>query len=128
MAIVPTVRCKRVAPAIDFYTNVLDFDCVEAEEASSDPSFAVLSRDGELLFLSSHAGDGEFGQAIAILVENVDELFLKFRSRGLQTPGNANSPVHEGPLNQSWGTREFYVNDPDGNTIRFIAGFSAGDG
>jgi hypothetical protein len=27
--------------------------------------------------------------------------------------------VHEGPLDQSWGTREFYVDDPDGNTIRF---------
>jgi catechol 2,3-dioxygenase-like lactoylglutathione lyase family enzyme len=125
MAIVPTVRCKRIGPAVDFYTKVLDFDCVEGDDADSDPSFAVLSRAGELLFLSSHAGDGQFGQAVAILVDNVDELFRKFRSRGLQTPGDRNSPVHDGPLDQTWGTREFYVNDPDGNTIRFIAGFSA---
>lgn len=37
------------------------------------------------------------------------------------SPGNPDSPqgVHEGPINQSWGTREFYVDDPDGNTLRF---------
>lgn len=29
------------------------------------------------------------------------------------------SMVHEGPIDQSWGTREFYVDDPDGNTLRF---------
>ena len=31
--------------------------------------------------------------------------------------------VHEGPIDQSWGTREFYVDDPDGNTLRFTQGF-----
>jgi catechol 2,3-dioxygenase-like lactoylglutathione lyase family enzyme len=127
MQIVPHVRCKRIGPAIQFYTKVLDFDCIEADAFDSDPSFAVLCRGEELLFLSSHSGDGQFGQAISILVDEVDELFEKFRSRGLNTPGNPNSPVHEGPVDQSWGTREFYVNDPDGNTLRFIAGFSVID-
>ena len=41
------------------------------------------------------------------------------RERGLQSPGNPNSPVHESPIDQTWGTREFYVDDPDGNTLRF---------
>ena len=52
---------------------------------------------------------------------NVAELFRRFRERGLQTPGNPEAPehVHEGPIDQSWGTREFYVDDPDGNTLRF---------
>jgi hypothetical protein len=27
--------------------------------------------------------------------------------------------VHEGPIDQTWGTREFYVEDLDGNTLRF---------
>src|SRR5438477_12190220 len=31
--------------------------------------------------------------------------------------------VHEGPIDQSWGTREFYVDDPDSNTLRFTQGF-----
>jgi len=27
--------------------------------------------------------------------------------------------VHEGPIDQSWGGREFYVDDPDHNKLRF---------
>lgn len=74
------------------------------------------------LFLSSHRGDGEFGQAIVVLTEDVDALFRKFKERGLETPGNPDSPVHEGPTDQTWGTREFWVDDPDGNTLRFTQG------
>ena len=124
MAIIPTVRCRRMAASIAFYTKVLDFDCVE-DGGEADPSFSVLMREGAMLFLSSHAGDGEFGQAIAVLTDNVDALFRKFRARGLKTAGNPAAPqvVHEGPIDQTWGTREFYVDDPDGNTLRFTQGF-----
>jgi catechol 2,3-dioxygenase-like lactoylglutathione lyase family enzyme len=118
MAIIPTVRCSRMAASIQFYTTVLDFTCV-GEPDVSDPSFNVLTRGDDRLFLSSHRGDGEFGQAIAVLTDDIDALFHKFRARGLQTPGKTDSPVHEGPTDQTWGTREFYVDDPDGNTLRF---------
>ena len=55
---------------------------------------------------------------------DVDALFRSFRARGLQTPGTPDAPqeVHEGPIDQTWGTREFYVKDPDKNTLRFIQG------
>jgi len=107
-----------------FYTKVLDFECVE-NGGNGDPSFSVLMRGGSLLCLSSHVGDGTFGQAIVVLTDNVDALFHKFRTRGLKTPGNPDAPaeVHEGPIDQSWGTRELYVDDPDGNTLRFVEGF-----
>jgi len=119
MAIIPTVRCSRMAASIAFYTKVLDFECIEGRPDDGDPSFSVLMREGDRLFLSSHRGDGEFGQAIVVLTGDVDSLFRKFRERGLKTPGNPGSPVHEGPTDQTWGTREFYVDDPDGNTLRF---------
>ena len=124
MAIIPTVRCRRMETSIDFYTKVLDFQCVE-HGGDDDPSCSALMRGGSLLLLSSHGGDGTFGQAIVVLTDNVDALFRKFRTRGLKTPGNPDAPgeVHEGPLNQSWGTREWYVDDPDGNTLRFVEGF-----
>jgi catechol 2,3-dioxygenase-like lactoylglutathione lyase family enzyme len=111
--------------SIAFYTKVLDFERIDGDDTTSDPSFSVLMREGAPLFLSSHRGDGEFGQAIAVLTEDIDALFRKFRMRGLQTPGNPEAPeaVHEGPIDQSWGTREFYVDDPDGNTLRFTQGF-----
>jgi catechol 2,3-dioxygenase-like lactoylglutathione lyase family enzyme len=112
--------------ALAFYTSVLDFERVDGDDALDDPSFSVLMREGAPLFLSSHRGDGAFGQALAVLTHDVDALFRKFRMRGLQTPGNPEAPrmVHEGPIDQSWGTREFYVDDPDGNTLRFTQGFS----
>ncbi len=127
MAIIPTVRCRNMRTSLAFYTGVLDFVHVDGDDDLSDPSFSVLSRDGSQLILSSHRGDGAFGQAIAITTEDVDTLFSKFRERGLVTPGNPGAPqhVHEGPIDQSWGTREFYVDDPDGNTLRFTQGWHA---
>ncbi len=112
MTIIPIVRCRRMKTSVAFYTNVLDFECVEHGD-DGDPSFSVLMRGGSLLLLSSHGGDGTFGQAIVVL------------TGGLKTPGNPDAPteVHEGPINQSWGTRELYVDDPDGNTLRFVEGF-----
>ena len=122
MSIIPTVRCSRMAASIAFYTKVLDFECVAGGPDEGDPSFSVLRREGDRLYLSSHGGDGQYGQAIVVLTEDIDALFRKFRKRGLNTPGNPGSPVHEGPTDQTWGTREFYVDDPDGNTLRFTQG------
>ena len=58
---------------------------------------------------------------VVVTTDDVDAVFRKFRGRGLQTPGDPDAPqeVHAGPLDQTWGTREFYVDDPDGNTLRF---------
>ena len=111
MAIIPNVRCRRMEASIAFYTKVLDFERVGGDDDRADPSFSVLVREGDSLFLSSHRGDGAYGQAIAVLVEDIDGMLRNFRSRGLKTPGNPDAPkhVHEGPIDQSWGTREFYV-------------------
>ena len=121
MSIIPTVRCRSMRKSLAFYTGVLDFERVDGDEDLADPAFSVLERDGHQLWLSSHRGDGVFGQAIVIMADDVDALFRKFRIRGLSTPGDPDAPqeVHEGPIDQSWGTREFYVDDPDGNTLRF---------
>jgi hypothetical protein len=83
----------------------------------------TLRPSGHSLF--RNRGDGTFGQAIVVVTDNVNALFHRFRTRGLKTPGNPDAPteVHEGPIDQSWGTRELYVNDPDGNTLRFVEGF-----
>jgi hypothetical protein len=56
---------------------------------------------------------------VNVRVDKVDELFQKYIKRGLDTSKKEESPVHQGPLNQSWGMREFYVTDPSGNTLRF---------
>lgn len=119
MAIIPTVKCSDILCSVDFYTGVLDFEVRRDWSELTDPGFAWLARDGDVLHLSSHRGDGVFGQAVVIDVPEVDALFETFRSRGLDPSGKPDSPVHQGPLDQTWGTREFYVDDPDGNTLRF---------
>lgn len=121
MAIIPTVRCRSMRKSLAFYTGVLDFERVDGDDDMDDPSYSLLARGGDQLILSSHRGDGAFGQAIVITTGNIDALFRSFRERGLRTPGNPDAPahVHEGPIDQSWGTRELYVDDPDGNTLRF---------
>jgi catechol 2,3-dioxygenase-like lactoylglutathione lyase family enzyme len=107
-------------PALAFYTQVLDFTMAEPNQDQHDPGYAALLRDGAELHLSSHGGDGVFGQAVAVIIADADALFAKFKKRGLDNSHKPRSPVHQGPTPQSWGTREFYVDDPDGYTIRFI--------
>ena len=121
MAIIATLRCNSMRRSLAFYTTVLDFNRVDGDDELTDPSFSVLGRAGDRLMLSSHRGDGVFGSVVVVTTNDIDVLFRTYRGRGLQTPGNPDAPqhVHEGPIDQSWGTREFYVEDPDGNTLRF---------
>jgi catechol 2,3-dioxygenase-like lactoylglutathione lyase family enzyme len=119
MAIIPTVRSHNIARSVDFYTRVLDFEVHREGSVLTDPGFAWLTRQGDVLQLSSHAGDGVAGQAIVVDVAGVDRLFETYLARGLDPSARPESPVHQAPLDQTWGTREFYVDDPDGNTLRF---------
>lgn len=125
MAIIPTLRVSNMKASIAFYTGTLDFTIAESDEDLTDPAFSVIQRNGSYIVLSSHRGDGEFGAAVVVTADDVDAVFRKYRERGLVTPGNPDAPtmVHEGPIDQTWGTREFYVDDPDQNTLRFTQGW-----
>lgn len=120
MAIIPTVRCRNMRRAVAFYEGLLGFEAEDLGASLDDPSFRVLSRAGDRLFLSSHSGDGECGQAIVVLTDDLDGEWMALMNRGYAPPDRPESPVHQGPIEQSWGTREFYVDDPDGNTLRFV--------
>lgn len=120
MKIIPLIRVRRMETSIAFYTNVLDFVLVGSWPDMTDPAFCVLKREDAELYLSSHSGDGVPGNVVSVLVSEVDELFRAYIRRGLDVSKKSESPVHQGPLDQTWGTREFYVCDPDGNTLRYI--------
>ena len=62
-----------MAASVAFYTQVHDFERGggDPDDDDGDPSFAILTREEDRLFLSSHRGDGEFGQAIMVLTEDV---------------------------------------------------------
>ena len=119
MSIIPVICCSNLEASLAFYTETLDFER-EGDEADPADCFVIwLSRRGEYLILSRE--DGSRGAIVVVTTDDVDNDFRRFRERGLKTPGDPNAPqlVHEGPINQTWGSREFYVEDPDGNTLRF---------
>lgn len=118
--VVPILKSSDLRRSLRFYTEVLDFT-LTSPEASPDDGLLELVNDGAELQLSH---EGHFRTPVNIFLNTADEvdaLFAKYISRGLDTSDKKESPVHQGPLDQTWGNREFYVNDPDGNTLRFCA-------
>jgi uncharacterized glyoxalase superfamily protein PhnB len=45
-------------------------------------------------------------------VDAVDALHAEFTARSI--------PIAVEPTDQTWGAREMYVRDPDGNCLRFV--------
>lgn len=120
MKMIPIFRCTDMNQAITFYTNVLDFRLKHPEASADDWVVNLIHTDsGAELMLTILEGDQKIGIAANVVVDEVDNLFSKFLQRGLDTSTKKESPVHRGPVDQSWGNREFYVTDRDGNTLRY---------
>jgi catechol 2,3-dioxygenase-like lactoylglutathione lyase family enzyme len=118
MKMVPIFRCTDMRKAIAFYTTVLDFKLYTGD--SEDDVVVTLLNGDAALTLTRLEGDQKIGIAANVLVTEIDDLFNKYKSRGLDTSRKQDSPVHQSPIDQSWGSREFYVTDEDGNTLRFV--------
>ena len=117
MKMIPIFRCRDMKQAITFYTGILDFKLCDGEGAD-DWVVNLVNGDAELQ-LTILEGNQKMGIAANVRVDDVDGLFQKYLGRGLDTSNKEGSPVHQGPIDQSWGNREFYVTDSDGNTLRF---------
>lgn len=79
---------------------------------AADPGFLGFERDGVRLDVSSFSGDGIAGGVASFEVRDVDALYEEFKAKGVtfELP----------PYDQTWGNREMYLRDTDGNSIRFI--------
>ena len=118
--VVPILRVTDMPAALAFYQERLGFTTdFTFSLTPSGPTYAGLSLDGHQVHLSTFGGDSARGAAVYFYVADVDALFQGFLARGLTTPRRAESPVEDGPVDQTWGMREVYVRDPDGNTLRF---------
>jgi catechol 2,3-dioxygenase-like lactoylglutathione lyase family enzyme len=120
MKMIPLFRCTDMDQAIRFYTTILDFRLKYPEASSDDWVIDLIHTDSDAeLMLTSLEGDQKIGIAVNVRVDDVDSLFYKFVQRGLDVSKKKESPVHQGPIDQTWGMREFYVTDSDGNTLRY---------
>jgi catechol 2,3-dioxygenase-like lactoylglutathione lyase family enzyme len=117
MTMVPLFRVGDMPAAIAFYTGILDFDMAWA---SPDGAVASLARGADELMLTAMPTDQVAGVNAHLLVTGIDALFATWTARGLDQSHRIESPVHLGPVGQSWGTRELYVTDPFGNTLRVV--------
>src|SRR5260370_932081 len=110
---IPVHHVSSAATAEEFYCDRLGFHqefAYRIDDARSDPCYMGLTRDGVELHVSSFSGDGVYGGVF--LVEDVDALHEDLVAKGIR--------ITLKPTNQSWGNREMYVIDPDGNHIRFV--------
>jgi catechol 2,3-dioxygenase-like lactoylglutathione lyase family enzyme len=100
----------------EFYCRQLGFTLAFSQRPGDgrlDPCYMAVMREGVELHLSSHAGDAVVGGAVNIRAIDIDGLHREFVGRGV--------PIHVAPVDQTWGFREMYLRDPDGNSIRFQA-------
>ncbi len=113
---IPLLHISKAAEAVEFYCHGLGFQLEfehRPEGVSADPCYLGISRDGVWVHLSSFSGDGVAGGVANFMVDDVDHLHAEFTARHV--------PIVVPPVDQTWGSREMYVKDADGNSLRFIA-------
>src|SRR5579859_401344 len=110
---IPVLRMFDVAKAREFYIDYLGFK-VEFEHRFHDnaPLFMGISRDGVMLYLSEHHGDGSPGVHVIVDTTGVDDLLDELKAKHYRY-------MNPGIQDQEWGTRELGVVDPSGNKIYF---------
>lgn len=109
--VTPQLRCTNWERTKAFYVDGLGFQVLWTHQFEPGlPVFAEVTLDGRSLFLTEHTGDCEPGGGAYIVVDDLDALFARIRTRV-----HVNEPPEEAP----WGVREMLVMDPDRNRLRF---------
>lgn len=111
MTAAPILRCRDIDRAERFYREVLGAN-VSWAWGETNPGYRSVTVFGAELHLSSFAGDGAFGTAVYIRVDEVDAIAARIGSL-------APDCIEHGPADEPWGQRELYLRDPDNNQLRF---------
>ncbi len=113
-SVIPQLRITDAGTSLRFYVDGLGF-AVDWEHRFGPgyPLFVQLTRHGQTIFLTQHAGDCQVGGAVYFKVASADDCWAGFAACGV----HATNPLASTP----WGTREFVLTDPDGNRLRFAS-------
>jgi catechol 2,3-dioxygenase-like lactoylglutathione lyase family enzyme len=110
--VIPQLRMTDAARTQAFYIDQLGFSIDWQHQFESGlPLFLQITREGQTIFLSGHAGDCEPGGAVYFWVPDADAVYAAFMAKGVKPA----KPIADMP----WGVREFLLVDPDHNKLRF---------
>ena len=110
--VTPILRIFDEAKAREFYVDFLGFH-IDWEHRFEPglPLYMQVSRDGCVLHLSEHYGDGSPGVAIRIACSDLDAFHAELAAKQYKF-------ARPGINKQPWG-REVSVQDPSGNRLTF---------
>ncbi|MBN2026529.1 MAG: VOC family protein [Actinobacteria bacterium] len=100
---------------VSFYTRVLGYELIDRGNKGDGKEYAILSGCEHELFISEADGSIEPDRSlrhIGYAVENADVLLADFKRKGIAG--------REVELVVKPYSRQFYLEDPDGNEIDFI--------
>ncbi len=112
---IPVLHVASAKAAEEFYCQKLGFQrqfAYRIDDAKPDPCYMGFCRDNAWIHVSSFSGDAVAGGVVYLTVDDVDKLHASLVEKGLA--------IDLEPMDQTWGNRETYIKDPDGNSIRFI--------
>lgn len=120
-SVVPILRIFDIAKAEGFYLGflgcVVDWTHCPAPDL---PLYRQVSRDGLILHLSEHHGDGSPGVHVRVMMQGVEALHAELTAKPYRY-------MRPGLEKTSWSTLETSVIDPFGNTISFCEPISSRD-
>ncbi len=106
--IAPEIPVSDLREAIEYYENKLGFPAVMEMPAGD---YAIVERDGIALHLFLDQSRDHSPVGLHIFTRQLDELHGELQRRGALL----SQPI----VRQPWGNRDFRVNDPSGNEIKF---------
>lgn len=113
---IPVIAISDPARSEDYNCRVLGFEKkfdYPPDKTKPGPRYLGVARDGVWLHLQSFKPE-RAGMTDAFLwVTEVDPLHAEFSARGAH--------VQLPPTDQTWGTRELGIRDPDGNVLIFAS-------
>lgn len=103
----PVLGVKDVAETASFFVDKLGF---EARMVMQEMGWAIVTRDGFDIHMSSNTGENVGRSLVYAYVTEVDALYAEFTATGA---------APDAVKDQPYGMRDFYLKDPDGNTLAF---------
>ena len=109
---IPHLRILDYQKAVDFYVDSLGFKIdFEWRHEPGFPVYMGICLGTLYIHLSEHEGSGPSGQGrgLTLSVTNADSWFETLKHKGIKFEQEIQT--------QPWGSREFIMHDPFGNTI-----------